>query len=117
MASKSVCDGPFYWHITRHAFGLKPELAVYAFFSNRHRLVVLTCTLRGGRYRWRVQYDVAVLQAAAEAVAHGTCLSAEARGMVKAYVGGEITVQNTKQCDVKPQVVVTGEAGSAKATE
>ena len=49
-----------------------------------------------------------LVQAAAEASTHGTCLSAEAKAAVKAYVGAEITVHNTPQCDVKPEVNVDG---------
>lgn len=55
----------------------------------------------------------AVLQAAAEAAAHGTCLSAKAKGSVEAYVGAEITIHNTQQCDADPEVTVKGKRDSS----
>eukprot|EP00892_Ulva_mutabilis_P011076 jgi/Ulvmu1/8340/UM042_0046.1 len=48
-------------------------------------------------------------RAAAEAATHGTCLDAEAKGAVHAYVGADITIHNTPQCDARPQLSINGE--------
>ena len=48
------------------------------------------------------------MQAAAKAVAFGTCLSPQATTDLDTFVNADVTTENTPECDVEPTVVFTG---------